>query len=147
MQLTPHRKTMLLINRQLHFFTILILGVSASLWAIAATSYIMPITWLMMLYILVTLNSPSEFRHFLKRFTQIGLLLVGISFLQIIFRRQGTVLVSWHQFPLIYSVGLREAILLWIRFMILFVLANIFAQVSLFNFLLFSLSSSVRFGL
>ena len=51
--------------------------------------------------------------------------------------------------PLIYSEGAREAILLWIRFMILFVLAKIFAQVSLFHFLLFmnKLGLSLRLSL
>lgn len=131
------KKTPYLINKQLNFVSILFLGISASLWAIAATNYIMPIIWLLVLCILVILNSPYEFSRFFKRFAQIGLALVIISLVQILFRREGVVLISWNQFPLVFSVGLREAILVWIRFMILFVLANIFAQISLFNFLLF----------
>lgn len=126
-----------LIRYQLHFVTILFLGISSSLWAISAKSYLMPMAWLVILFSLVTLNNPREFKYFLKRFAQIGTTLIIISILQIIFRREGTVLFVWRQYPLIYSEGLREAILLWIRFMILFELANVFAHISLFNFLLF----------
>lgn len=133
-----HKEMPTLISKQLHFVTILVLGLSASLWAITATNFTMPVVWLLLLCILVALNNPLEFRHFFKRFAQIGSTLIILSLFQIIFRRQGEVLIWWNQFPLIFSVGLREAILLWIRFMILFVLANIFAQVSLFNFLLFA---------
>lgn len=121
---------------RLHFVSILLLGISSSVWAITAQHYLMPTVWLVLLTILVSLDNPHEFSFFWKRFSQIGATLISISLLQIIFRRSGTIILEVHQFPLIYSEGLREAILLWIRFMILFVLARIFAQVSLFHFLL-----------
>ncbi|MCI0496119.1 energy-coupling factor transporter transmembrane protein EcfT [candidate division KSB1 bacterium] len=125
--------------------SILLLGISSSVWAIAAQDYVMPIIWLVILLAIVSIDNPHEFQFFLKRFSQIGVTLISISLLQIIFRRAGTVVLAVHQFPLVYSEGLREAILLWIRFMILFVLARVFAQVSLFHFLLFMNKS--RFSL
>lgn len=86
---------------------------------------------------------------FVKRFTQMGLVLLSVSLLQIIFRRQGTVILSLEGFPLIYSAGLREAILLWIRYMIIFMLAYVFARVSMFDFLLFlnKIRVSMQFSL
>jgi energy-coupling factor transport system permease protein len=72
-----------------------------------------------------------------------------VSFIQILFRREGAILVRWNDFPLIYTDGAREATLVWIRFMILFVLAKVFAQVSLFHFLIFmnKLGLSLRLSL
>src|SRR4030042_6934333 len=122
---------------EIHFSTILLLGISVSIWAILATDYFMPVLWLTILCLFVIFTNPHEFKHFFRRFAQIGATLAVVSLLQIIFRREGKVLLSWHQIDLVFSIGLREAILLWIRFMLLFVLANILAQVSLFNFLLF----------
>ena len=122
----------------LHFLTFLFIGLSASLWAIFDVRFLMPIVWLIFLCILVTLNNPHEFSKFFKRFTQIGATLLVISFLQIVFRRNGNILLTFRNFPLVYSVGLREAILLWIRFMIIFAMAYVLAGVSTFKFLLFS---------
>ena len=121
----------------INFFTILMIGCSATLWAVVETEYLMPILWLIFLSLWIIIREPGEFKMFFRRFSQIGSLLLIISILQIIFRRQGTILVAVHEFPIVFSEGLREAILLWIRFMIFFMLAYIFAQVSLFEFLLF----------
>ena len=81
-------------------------------------------------------------------------LLVGfshnmVSLLQIVFRREGEILLSIKSFPIVFSTGLREAVLLWIRFMIIFMLAYVFAQVSLFEFLLFlnKIKISLQFSL
>lgn len=86
---------------------------------------------------------------FFRRFSQIGSLLLVLSFFQIIFRRDGDVLLSFREFPLVFSEGFREAILLWIRFMIIFELAHIFSQVSLFEFVLFlnRIKISIRLSL
>ncbi len=124
-------------SRQIHFLSILILGISSSVWAVAAKHYLMPLIWLGLLSILVITHDPGEFRHFIKRFTQLGSALIIVSFIHILFRREGAILFRWNDIPLIYSDGAREAILVWIRFMILFVLAKIFTQVSLFHFLVF----------
>lgn len=122
---------------KLHFLTMLLLGGSATVWAVYAKSLLMPLTWLLLLSLWIVLSAPSEFKMFWRRFYHLGLLLFVVSFLQLIFRRQGAVLVSLAGMPLIYSEGLREAILLWIRLSILFMLAFYFAQISLFEFLLF----------
>jgi len=122
----------------LHFLTFLFIGLSASMWAIFDVRFFMPIAWLIFLCILVTVNNPHEFSKFFKRFTQIGATLLVISILQIVFRRDGNILLTFGNFPLVYSVGLREAILLWIRFMIIFALAYVLAGISIFKFLLFS---------
>jgi len=86
---------------------------------------------------------------FFRRFSQVGLLLLVLSFFQIIFRREGDVLFSFRGFPLVFSDGFREAILLWIRFMIIFELAHIFARISMFEFLLFlnKIKVSIRLSL
>jgi len=120
-----------------HFFTILAIGCSATIWAVSEADFFMPLFWLFFLTGWILIRAPREFGHFFRRFAQIGLALLSVSLLQIIFRRQGSILLAVRGFPLIYSVGLREAILLWIRFMIIFILAFIFARVSLFEFLLF----------
>lgn len=122
---------------KLHFLTILIAGSSATFWAVYTTGFVMPFIWLLFLVVWIVVLSPAEFKMFLRRFSQIGLLLLVISLVQIIFRRQGDVLVAIHGFPLVFSEGFTEAILLWIRFMIIFMLAFIFGQVPLFDFFLF----------
>jgi len=132
-----------------HFLTILIMGCSATIWAVAETTFIMPLFWLIFLSVWIIFSAPSEFKMFFRRVSQIGLLLTVISLLQIIFRRQGEVLIAIHGFAIVYSNGLQEAILLWIRFMIIFMLAYIFGRVSLFEFLLFlnKIKISLQFSL
>lgn len=119
---------------KLHFLTILCAGVSATFWGVYATDFRMPLVWLLLLIGWIAVLAPDEFRVFLRRFSQIGLMLCVISIVQIVFRRQGTILFAFHGFPLIFSNGLNEAILLWIRFMIIFMLAFIFGQIPLFDF-------------
>lgn len=121
---------------QLHFFTMFLLGGSATVWAVYAKALLMPLIWLLLLSLWIVVGAPSEFKMFWRRFYHLGLLLFAVSLLQIVFRRQGVVLVSLMGIPVIYSEGLREAILLWIRLSILFMLAFSFAQISLFEFLL-----------
>jgi len=132
-----------------HFCTILIIGSSATLWAVYETKFLMPLVWLSLLSIWIIFSAPAEFKMLLRRFSQIGFLLAVVSLLQIIFRRQGDVLLSIKGFALIFSGGFREAILLWIRYMIIFMLAYIFAQVSVFEFLLFlnKIRISLQFSL
>jgi len=119
------------------------------LWAVGDTHLIMPSVWLLLLCALVFVCDPEEVPLFFRRFYKVGITLLGISLLQIIFRRSGTALLTLKNFPLIYSNGLREAFLLWIRFMILFALAHIMAHVSIFHFLLFTnkVRLSLNFGL
>jgi len=117
------------------------------MWAIFDIRFMMPILWLAFLCVLVALTNPSEFSMFLRRFTQIGSLLLVMSLLQLIFRREGKVLFAIGNFPLVFSEGLREAILLWIRFMILFALAYLFARISTFKFLLFSNKAGLSLNL
>ena len=133
----------------IHFLTILTIGCSATLWAVSEVNFFMPLFWLFFLALWTLLIAPTEFGMFLRRFYQVGLLLTIVSLVQIIFRRQGEILLSINGFPLIFSDGLREAILLWIRYMIIFVLAFIFARVSLFEFLLFlnKIKISLQFSL
>lgn len=120
-----------------HFLTILLAGSSATFWAVYTTGFIMPLLWLILLILWIACISPGEFKIFLRRFSQIGALLLVVSFVQIVFRRQGDIVFAFQGFPLIFSDGLTEAILLWIRFMIIFMLAFIFGQVPLFDFFLF----------
>jgi len=121
-----------------HFLTVLVLGSSASLWAVCDTRFLMPVVWLMVLCAFVVVCEPGEFSLLFRRFARIGVTLSGISLLQIIFRRSGETILSAGHFPLIFSDGLREAVLLWVRFMILFALAHVMAHISMFHFLLFT---------
>lgn len=77
---------------------------------------------------------------FLRRFAKIGATLIIISILQLVFRRSGEVLWSYHGVNLIYERGLMEAVLLWIRFMLLFVMASIFSFTSIFDLTRFLVS-------
>ncbi len=128
---------MSVVRADFHFFTILLLGCSATIWAVAETGYIMPILWLIILSTWIIFTAPQEFKMFLRRVSQIGLVLTVISLVQIAFRRQGEVILAIRSWPVVFSDGLREAILLWIRFMIIFMLAYIFSRVSFYEFLLF----------
>ena len=105
-----------------HFLTILTVGCSATLWAVYESHFIMPLFWLLFLAVWILFIAPKEFTMFLRRFYQVGLLLTIVSLVQIIFRRQGEILLSIKGFPLIFSVGIGEAILLWIRYMIIFMI-------------------------
>lgn len=124
-------------NKTLHFFTVLVAGSSASYWAVVSRHYLLPLLWLVFFSIWIVVREPREFKKFTKRFSQVGSALLVVSLFQIIFRRHGTVIFSFNEVPLVYSDGLIEAILLWIRYMIIFMLAYIFAQVPVFNFFLF----------
>jgi energy-coupling factor transporter transmembrane protein EcfT len=132
-----------------HFLTILIIGCSATFWAVYETKFLMPIFWLIFLSTWIIFSAPTEFKMFFRRLSQIGLLLIVVSLLQIIFRRQGEVVLSIKGFPVVFAIGLREAILLWIRYMIIFMLAYIFAHIPLFEFLLFlnKMKISLQFSL
>lgn len=132
-----------------HFITILTIGCSATLWAVYETNFLMPLFWLLFLTLWIILTAPTEFKMFFRRFYQVVFLLTIVSLVQILFRRQGEILLSIKGFPLIFSVGFREAILLWIRYMIIFMLAYVFARISLFDFLLFlnKIKISLQFSL
>lgn len=121
-------------NRNHHLLSILFLGISASLWAISFTKFWIPISWLGLLSLFMIVCDFREFSRFLVRFKKIGIVLTIFSLFQIIFRRSGEVIFHYEHLPVIYSDGLHEAVLLWIRFMTFFVLAKIFSQISLFNF-------------
>ena len=88
----------MIIIKKIHFLSVLILGISSSIWAVFAKNVWMPIIWLFFLSLLILTNNLKEFKFFIKRFLQIGITLIFISFLQIIFRRQGHVLISVNQF-------------------------------------------------
>jgi len=136
-------------RKEFHFFTILMLGMSASIVAVGSRRIEMPLIWLAVIFIFTIITNPGELSYFLRRLAKIGTVLLGISLLQIIFRRSGIPVFSYGNTILIYSDGLLEAALVWIRFMILFVLANIMSRVSIFNFLLFTnkIRLSLNFGL
>ncbi|MBL7095728.1 hypothetical protein ISS22_17400 [candidate division KSB1 bacterium] len=104
---------------------------------VASSHYLLPLLWLLFLSVWIVVREPREFKKFIKRFSQIGSALLVVSLFQIIFRRHGIVVFSFFEIPLVYSDGLMESILLWIRYMIIFMLAYIFAQVPVFNFFLF----------
>jgi energy-coupling factor transporter transmembrane protein EcfT len=80
-------------------------------------------------------QDPGEFSRFLVRFRKIGFALLFFSILQIIFRRSGEVLLYWQQMPIAYYDGVKEAVLLWVRFSILFLLAKMFSEISPFHLL------------
>ena len=140
---------MKILRSKFHFLTIFLIGCSATLWAVYETKFLMPLIWLVFLTIWVILTEPAEFKMFFRRLYQVALLLIMVSLLQIVFRREGEILLSIKSFPIVFSTGLREAVLLWIRFMIIFMLAYVFAQVSLFEFLLFlnKIKISLQFSL
>lgn len=125
-------------GKEYHFLTVLMLGMSASVWAVGDRRIIMSLVWLTVLCGFILADEPREFIHFFRRLLKIGGVLLSISLLQIIFRRSGQVILSVGDFPLIFSYGLREALLLWIRFMILFVLAQVMARITVFHFFLFT---------
>ena len=113
-----------------HFATILTLGISASFWAVFSERIMIPLGWLIAVSAVVFTIHPAEFTRFMHRFLKIGLTLVAVSVLQIVFRREGAIILSIESFHLIYENGLREAVLLWIRFMIIFSLAFLLARIS-----------------
>jgi energy-coupling factor transporter transmembrane protein EcfT len=134
---------------KLHFLTIFIIGCSATISAVLARHFLFPLLWLIFLSAWIIVSAPSEFKLFFYRIAQIGSLLLIVSAVQILFRRSGAVILSLNGFPLIFSEGLNEAILLWIRFMIIFMLAYVFSQVSLFEFFIFmnKIGVSLQFSL
>ncbi len=118
--------------QRLHLFSLLLLVSTVSLWAILADHYTVPLMWLLILSVMVLIHRKTEFIAFMRRFLQIGGGLMVISILQIVFRREGDVILSYRGFNLIYASGLMEAILLWIRFMLLFVMATLISYSSVF---------------
>ncbi len=120
-----------------HLFSILITSASATCWAVAASDYFIPLSWLGLMVIGVVLVDSKQIQKLMTRILTFGSALLAVSLLQIVFRRQGNVLFSIGSFPLIFADGLKEAILLWIRYMILFMSANLFSRISGFEFLLF----------
>jgi len=118
-----------------HVAAILFPGISASLWAVSFSKMWIPFIWLIFLTLFMITRNPREFRRFLVRFRKIGFALLFFSILQIVFRRSGEVLLYWQQMPIAYSDGVKEAILLWVRFSILFLLAKMFSEISLFHLL------------
>lgn len=132
-----------------HFLTIFFIGSSATAWAVLAKDFVFPMLWLLFLSAWIIASAPSEFKLFFYRFSQIGSLLLFVSLMQIIFRRSGAVILTIKEFPIIFSDGMNEAVLLWIRFMIIFMLAYVFSQVSLFEFFIFlnKIGISLQFSL
>ena len=132
-----------------HFLTIFFIGSSATIWAVMAKNFVFPMLWLVFLSTWIIASEPTEFKLFFNRFSQIGSMLLLVSLIQIIFRRSGDVVFAFKGFPIIFSEGLNEAILLWIRFMIIFMLAYVFSQVSLFEFFIFmnKIGISLQFSL
>lgn len=124
-------------KKELHFFTFFIIGSSASYWTIFSNFFFIPVIWLLFLLILMCYLNLENTYNIVKRFLKFGLALLFFSLLHIIFRREGTILVSFLNIPLIYSHGLREALLLWLRFLNLFALASLFARMSPFKLILF----------
>lgn len=119
------------------------------MWAVLARDFVFPLLWLVFLSTWIIASEPNEFKQFFYRFSQIGSMLLMVSLIQIIFRRSGDVVLAFKDFPIIFSDGLNEAILLWIRFMIIFMLAYIFSQVALFEFFIFmnKIHISLQFSL
>lgn len=134
-------------QQELHFLTILIIAFSASMWAVMSSKIYLPLTWLFFLWGVEFFFIPGSISQPVRRVLKFGSTLLGISLLQIIFRRQGEVLLAVADFSVIFSVGLREAILMWLRFMILFTLAPLLARVSTFKFLHFCTRTGLSLNL
>lgn len=137
------------INSKLHFFSILFAGCSATFWAVAARDYFIPVSWLLILIVFVVLTQRTGMKIFVQRFSGIGAVLLIVSLFQIIFRRQGAILFQWNEFPLIYADGLREAFLLWNRFLMIFILAYLFSKIPVFEFFVFlnKIGITIQFSL
>lgn len=118
-----------------HPAALLFLGLTASLWAVADRSGYMALFWLTALCVLVYFESPTAFGHFFRRLSKLAASLLIVSLLQIIFRRQGEPVFVLRGVVLITRDGGLEAVLLWIRFLILFALAVLMARIRLFEFL------------
>ena len=118
-----------------HPGTLLFLGLTASLWAVADGRGTMSLVWLGLLCAMVYRERPAEFRQFFRRLSKLGISLVVISLLQIVFRRTGASVLVFKGVTLATHDGVLEAALLWIRFMILFALAALLARIRLFDFL------------
>ncbi|MBN1348923.1 hypothetical protein JXJ21_05900 [candidate division KSB1 bacterium] len=130
-----------------HILTLFIISISASFWAIFSAKFLMPVAWLVFLFILLFFSHSQGHRRFLYQVARIAILLLFVSLIQVIFRREGDVLLAVDSFPLIFSEGAREAVLLWIRFMIIFEMAQLFALVSGFEFLSFCNSVGLSLNL
>ncbi len=124
-------------KKELHFFTFFMIGTSASYWAIFSNDFIIPLLWLFVLLTLVSVFNLQEIRRFFSRFLKFGLALLIFSMLHLVFRREGVVLVSLSNFPIIYRNGFHEALLLWFRFLNILALSSLFARMSPFKFILF----------
>ncbi len=124
-------------RKELHFFTFLVIGTSASFWAIFSNYFFIPVIWLLFLLTLICYLNYENVIRLLIRFFKFGVVLAFFSLLHLLFRREGTILITFLDFPLIFSNGVQEALLLWLRFLNLFVLASLFARMSPFKFILF----------
>ncbi|MBN2414345.1 hypothetical protein JXO52_00810 [bacterium] len=118
-----------------NIISLLLMGLSATAWAVAGQSVVMPLVWLALLLFFILVMQPEDIPYFLRRLLKTATVLVGVSLLQVLFRRSGRPLVSVAGVELVFSDGFREAVLLWIRFMILFLLARVMACASIFQFL------------
>jgi len=118
-----------------HPAVLLFLGLTASLWAVADRVGAMSLFWLVALCAMVYHESPAAFGHFFRRLSKLAVTLLLVSVLQIVFRRQGEPLWAVRGVVLITHDGGLEAVLLWIRFLILFALAVLMAGIRLFEFL------------
>lgn len=130
---------------KINIVSLLLLGLSATAWAVAGRSVAMPLIWLAVLVLFSLALQPEEIPFFVHRLLKTAAVLIGVSLLQVLFRRSGTPLVSIQGVVLVFSDGFREAVLLWIRFMILFVLARVMASAPIFQFMI--LTSRMRISL
>ena len=132
-----------------HIIPILILGSSASLWSILETRFLMPLLWMGFLSLFIFWTNRNEWRKLVRRILHVGFMLILVSLLQVVFRREGSVFLSIGRLPLVYSGAVREAVLIWIRYMILFMSAALFLQKPSFEIVTFlnRIGFSMRFCL
>ena len=123
--------------------TVLFLSLSAGFWAVTSHSIPVYLIWLIFLGMIAVWINYRDLLSFFSQTGKIGAVLVLVSLVQLIFRREGVVLLSILEFPLVYSSGVLEAILFWNRIMILFLLTFLLSSISPFHFLLASRKTGI----
>ncbi len=129
-----------------HLVVILALIISATYWTMATDDALVSAGWLLSLLLLIIFSDVSGLSLLFKRLFKISLLLGIVSLFQIIFRRSGDVLLEINSFPVVYQDGFQQAVLLWMRYMVIFQVAFLFSRIKMFDFFVFLIKSRVSYA-
>lgn len=120
-----------------HILSFLALTISATYWAVATDTIVISAAWMFFLLALILLTDIRGMKVVTQRLAKFAFALAVVSLYQIVFRRSGEVVWALRSFPLVYADGLRQAVLLWLRYLIIFEVALLFSRMSHFHLFLF----------